>query len=174
MLCCAVLKLGFLRDGLTYGVIVQLIQTIVLGVVVAAVAGWFWRRWRVAQKNAQQKLAMLQFAELQEKLQTEFLAAAGSTGKPRGLRWKNCELHENAIFATDRASNELCCLTGVTVSFEAIEGGGMEDVEAVSNLRSATAIFFFRNHGWTTEGRVIFNLEPEQALERFQETLEAV
>jgi len=153
---------------------VHLIKTIVLGVVAALVAGWLWRRWRAAQKSAQQQLAILQFSELRDYLQSQFLAAADATGKPRGLRWKNCELHDTQLFATDRTNGELYALTGVTVSFEAIPGGDMEDVEAVSNLRSATAIFTHRNNHWTTEGRVVFNLEPSQALEHYKDTLEGV
>lgn len=49
----------------------------------------------------------------------------------------------------------------------------MEDVEAVSNLRCATAIFVHRLGRWTTDGRVVFNLEPPQALERYQASLAA-
>ncbi|MEK6248535.1 MAG: hypothetical protein N2C12_10180, partial [Planctomycetales bacterium] len=58
-----------------------------------------------------------------------------------------------------------------TISFEAIEGGGMEEVEAVSNLRAATAVFFMDGDRWDTRGRVIFNLEPAEAIERFQGVL---
>ena len=47
----------------------------------------------------------------------------------------------------------------------------MEDVEAVGNLRSATAVFAHRRGAWTTEGRVVFNLEPNEALEHFSESL---
>ena len=66
----------------------------------------------------------------------------------------------------------LYALVAATISFEAIEGGGMEDVEAVGNLRSATAVFLHRDRQWTTDGRVIFNLEPAEALARFDATLQ--
>ena len=71
------------------------------------------------------------------------------------------------LFAVDDATGDLIALVAATVSFEAIEGGGMEDVEAVGNLRSATAVFMHRGAGWITDGRVIFNLEPPEALAKF-------
>ncbi|HYO25559.1 MAG TPA: hypothetical protein VEQ85_11500, partial [Lacipirellulaceae bacterium] len=69
---------------------------------------------------------------------------------------------------------ELYALVGVTVSFEAVAGGGMEEVEAVGNLRAATAVFVHRGGRWTTDGRVVFNLSPEAALAHYQESLELV
>jgi len=144
----------------------------VLGAVVALVAGVFWRRWSAAQQRAKRALAMLEFAERRGELQEEFLSAAGATGKPRGLRWKQCDLHEGELFATDRVTSELYALVGTTISFEAIPGEGMEDVEAVGNLRAATAVFIHREDQWTTDGRVVFNLEPPQALEHYAESLE--
>jgi hypothetical protein len=62
----------------------------------------------------------------------------------------------------------------VTIGFEAIEGGGMEDVEAVGNLRAATAIFTWAGADWTTAGRAVFNLEPREVLERYRENLDPV
>jgi len=148
------------------------VKTIAVGVAMALVAGWLWRRWRAAQQQAKRQLAMLQFDESLGDLQVEFLSAAAATGKPRGLRWKQCDLGETKLFATDRANGELFALVGATISFEAIAGGDMEEVEAVGNLRFATAIFVHRQGKWTTDGRVVFNLEPAQTLERFQESLE--
>lgn len=130
-----------------------------------------WRRWRKQQKVARIKLAMLEFGEQRDRLEREFLQAAEATGKPRGLRWKQCDLRPGQLFAIDPQREELYALAGATISFEAIEGGGMEDVEAVGNLRFATAVFAHRQRRWTTDGRVIFNLEPQQALERFQNQL---
>ena len=65
-------------------------------------------------------------------------------------------------------------LVGVTISFEAVVGGGMEDNPNVSNLRAATAIFYLDGESWSTTGRAIFNLNPEQAIERFGQELEHV
>jgi hypothetical protein len=102
------------------------------------------------------------------------LAAASATGKPRGLAWKQCDLQDGLLLARDRATGELLALVGATISFEAIEGGGMEEVEAVSNLRAATAIFSWNGREWTTQGRAVFNLEPREVLERYGKSLEPV
>lgn len=147
-------------------------KVLAVGVVVVFIAQLLWRRWRKAQQGAKRQLAVLEFPDQREQLQAEFLQAAAATGKPRGLNWKQCELHEGEIFATDRVNGELYALVGTTVSFEAIPGGGMEDVEAVGNLRAATAIFVHRGGTWTTDGRVVFNHEPQQALERYAESLQ--
>jgi hypothetical protein len=45
------------------------------------------------------------------------------------------------ILLKDRQTDEICLLTGVNISFEAIEGGDMENVAAVSMLRDACAVF---------------------------------
>ena len=50
----------------------------------------------------------------------------------------------------------------------------MEDVEAVGNLRAATAVFTHNGREWTTHGRTIFNLEPHEVLERHRDSLDSV
>ncbi|MEQ8208461.1 MAG: hypothetical protein RH917_01410 [Lacipirellulaceae bacterium] len=149
-----------------------------VGTALAIVAGVFWRRWRKAQLAAKRQLAMLDLTQEleggQSQLGADFLQAASTTGKPRGLAWKQVELHKEAAFATDRVTGELYAMIDATVSFTAIEGGGMEHVEAVSNLRSATAVFVHRQGSWATDGRVVFNLNPQQAVEHYQESLELV
>ena len=138
--------------------------------VVLLIAALAWR-WRRDRRHLRHDQARLQFKDVSEKLSAEFLVAAAATGKPRGLRWKSCEFSGPAIFAIDPSTQELYALVAVTISFEAIEGGGMEEVEAVGNLRSATAVFVHRGNRWTTDGRVIFNLEPDEALARFEAAL---
>jgi hypothetical protein len=78
------------------------------------------------------------------------------------------------VLARDRANGELIGLVGATISFEAIAGGGMEEVEAVGNLRAATAIFTWTGHEWTTPGKAVFNLEPGEVLERYRDSLDAI
>ncbi|TWU27420.1 hypothetical protein [Bythopirellula polymerisocia] len=149
-----------------HGVIVTLV------VLATAIAfGAMWRLWHKSQVKKIRKTAIQDFEQDRSGLAALFLQAAGATGKPRGLTWKNCELSGEPLFATDRVTGELYALVTATISFEAIAGGDMEDVEAVSNLRCATAIFVYRDQHWTSDGRAVFNLEPAQSLERFQESL---
>lgn len=130
------------------------------------------RRPSRAQRDAQKfELSRRAFHRERERVEAKFVELASSGGKPRGLRWKDCEFEDGVAYARDRKTGELCAFVAVTVSFEAIEGGGMEDVEAVGNLRAATAVFRNKDHRWTTDGRVIFNLKPVQAIAHFQDSL---
>lgn len=137
-------------------------------IVAAVIAALAWRRRLHRKRRA---LARESFPHLRPQVERQFMEAASASGKPRGLRWKQIRFHEGHLFASDRVSGALYALVGATISFEAIEGGPMEDVEAVDNLRAGTAVFVFRNGEWTTEGRAVFNLMPEETLERYQSTL---
>ena len=125
------------------------------------------RKWKLS------KLRDLFFLR-REWLEADFLTRASETGKPRGLEWIDCEFADEVTFARDRSTGELRALVGVTISFRAIEGGGMEHVEAVGNLRSATAVFHSIQGKWETDGRAIFNLDPHQTIRHFQHELEHV
>jgi hypothetical protein len=114
------------------------------------------------------------FGEQRERAERQFIEAVVASGKPRGLRWKECRFHEGQVFAVDRVSGAQYALVGVTISFEAVKGGPMEDVEAVGNLRAATAVFVLQHGQWTTDGRAVFNLLPEETVRRFETTLAPV
>lgn len=150
---------------------------IALGVVVVSllVAGpYLFRRLGQNRGEARQQAARRSFIGQREHLEAKFVDLADANSSPRGLRWANCEFSDGVSFALDRASGELTAFVGIAVSFEAIEGGGMEEVEAVSNVRAATAVFHHTPNGWTTRGRAVMNLEPDQAIEHFSEKLDAL
>jgi hypothetical protein len=114
------------------------------------------------------RTAREQFRARREQLAADFLQAASATGKPRGLRWAACDWNPETAFARDRKTGQLAALVAVTIRFEAIEGGAMEGVEAVGNLRHASAVFFFHQGRWQTAGRAVFNLGPNEALEHLR------
>ena len=116
--------------------------------------------------------ALRQFVRDQSALESAFFQAAASSGKPRGLAWKQCSFQQGVTLARDRANGDLVGLVGVTIGFEAVEGGGMEEVEAVGNLRAGTAVFVFNGNAWSTQGRAVFNLEPREVIERYRESLD--
>lgn len=145
-----------------------------IGVVAAATYFFVWRPVRAALRAARYQRAKKDFHRCRERLEAKFWQLAGASGKPRGLRWTGCDFDDDVAYARDRASNELCALVAVTISFEAIEGGGMEDVEAVSNLRAATSVFRHVGGQWRTDGRAIFNLNPTQTIAYYQDNLERV
>jgi hypothetical protein len=147
------------------------ITLVLLAVVAAILAVLMLKRPLRRRRQAAGREA---FGAQREQAQRRFFEAAVASGKPRGLRWKECRFHDGQVFAVDRVSGALYALVGVTISFEAIKGGPMEDVEAVGNLRAATAVFVLQHGKWTTDGRAVFNLLPEETVKRFQTTLAAV
>lgn len=112
------------------------------------------------------------FFRRREWFEARFLTMASNSGKPRGLEWVNCEFDNAVSFARDKNTGELRALVGVTIRFEATIGGDMEDVEAVSNLRDATAVFRLEEGAWVTDGRAIFNLNPIETIRHFGHELE--
>lgn len=149
---------------------------IYFAIVVTALAltfGWITRGLRSARRVEHSKANALEaFSRHRADLAKTFRAAAQATGKPRGLSWKRCEFAAaTPLIAIDKATGELVALVGVTIAFEAITGGGMEEVEAVGDLRDATAVFHWRDGRWQTEGRAVFNHSPEQTLKRYHQHL---
>jgi hypothetical protein len=116
---------------------------IALGIVVmsALVVLAVWRPLRAAMRAAEYERARKDFHQQRERLEAKFLQLAAASGKPRDLRWTSCDFDNDVSYARDRHSRELRAFVAVTISFEAVEGGLMEDVEAVGNLRAATAMF---------------------------------
>ncbi|MDA1052057.1 MAG: hypothetical protein O3C40_16450 [Planctomycetota bacterium] len=149
-----------------------LIGFVVLVVMLVALAVLVW--WSRRQQASSLKNARATFQLRREWLEADFVSHAQASGKPRGLRWLNCDFDDSVAFARDRRTGRYRALVGVTISFEAIAGGGMEDVEAVSNLRAATVVFRLDGPEWRADGRALFNLNPAEAIEHYQNDLETV
>lgn len=141
------------------------------------VRGWWGSAWGrlhasgESQAQARHDAARREFHRQREWLEARFFDLAAGSGKPRGLRWIDIEFDDAVTYAQQLSTRELCAFVAVTVSFEAIEGGPMEDVAAVSNKRAATAVFRLHRGVWATDGRVLFNLSPADAIEWFGEDL---
>ena len=149
----------------------------VAGIVILALIGAtyaVWRATRRPEKVDNFDRSRREFHLQREHLEAKFFELAASSGKPRGLEWTSCEFDDEVSYARNRESGDLAALVGVTISFAAIVGGDMEDVEAVGNLRAATAVFVYVDQHWRTEGRAIFNLSPTEAIRHFHSSLEMV
>ena len=106
------------------------------------------------------------FQQRREMLEAKFFDMARVQDKPRGLRWLDCDWLNDVTFARDKKSGLLTAFVSINVRFEAIEGGGMEDVAAVSTVRDAVALFHFYRGSWGTGGKALFNMNPQEALEK--------
>jgi hypothetical protein len=156
----------------------SIVEWIVLGIVLSAgiaLSAWWARKHSVCHRLRQMANAQRQFHSMREQLEAKFLDTASRSGRPRGLLWADCEFENDVTFARDRQSGRLCAFVAVTIKFEAVLGGGMEEVAAVSNAKYATAVFYYDpKRYWMTDGRAIFNLNPSEAVRHFQATLEPV
>ena len=121
---------------------------------------------RIMFRTAGPDLLLQQFARHHESLERQYFEQASSTGLPRGLRWLSCDWLTVRILLRDRTTNQPNLLVSINLRFEAIEGSDMEDVAAVSNIRDACAVFQWQNNAWTTSGRTLFNMNPDEAMER--------
>jgi hypothetical protein len=132
-----------------------------VGVLLLVLARRPLQRWgREAQARAARRL----FAQQREHLEARFLQLVAASGKPRGLRWQSCDWDRDFELAREAATGRLAALVGITVQFEAVEGGDMEGWDNVGYLRNATAVFFFDRGAWQTAGKTVFNMNPEEAI----------
>lgn len=147
-----------------------------VGILAAAgLAGWFvWQQQQRRRQRANLDQARVLFRRRREWLEAAFVTKASERGTPRELVWADCEFDDAVSFARDRDSGQLRALVGMTISFEAEQGGCMEDVEAVCALRAATAVFSYGNGTWSSEGRAIFNMNPQETMLRYKHELEIV
>jgi hypothetical protein len=130
--------------------------------------------WIVFHKHPRTEQLRRQFQQQREHLEADFLQLASASGKPRGLRWKECEWGSAVEFARDRQSGQFTAIAGVSISFEAIPGSDMEGLPAVGNLRSASALFIHDGTRWRASNRTVFNLNPEEVLSHFAQQYERV
>jgi hypothetical protein len=148
---------------------------VLIGAAAAAAAlALAWRPLRKFGRAVQVERARELFKLQRERLEGRFLSAAAATGKPRGLRWKDCRWESEVEFVRERRTGQIAALVGVTVQFEAVAGGDMEGVAAVGNLRTASAVFFFHHGAWHTVGKAVFNMNPAEAIEHFRTQYERV
>ncbi len=139
-----------------------------------AVLAILWRPLRAFGREVQVERARELFRLQRERLEAQFMKAAGASGKPRGLLWKDCEWDNGVEFVRDKQNGQIAALVGVTIQFEAVEGSDMEGLPAVGNLRNASAVFFFQAGHWHTVGRAVFNMNPDEALIHFKNQYDRV
>ncbi len=140
-----------------------IILSIVIGAIILSLAIGLrpllnWLQAREARH------AIREFRLRRETLEAKFFDVAAAVGKPRGLRWKKCDWQESVTFGRDVQSQLLTAFASVEIYFEAIEGGDMEDVEAVGTIRDASAVFHYQKGRWGTGGRALFNMNPQDAI----------
>lgn len=148
-----------------------------IGLVLLAFASLIAFRRPIAQawREAEARRAIGEFRRQREQAEAKFFDLARSAGKPKGLEWIGCDwIAEETVFGRDVQTGQLAAFVPVNIRFEAIEGGDMEEVEAVGLLRDAAAVFHYQNGVWSTGGRALFNMNPGEALSRLEGQYEPV
>jgi len=147
---------------------------IIAGFVLLAVVAFGAKPLLTYLRRREAATARRQFKLRREMLEARFFEMASRCGKPRGLIWKECDWQEPVTFARDLESGLLTAFVGVEIHFEAVEGGDMEDVEAVSTIRDAAAVFHYHAGQWGTGGKALFNMNPADAITRLEGQFEPV
>jgi hypothetical protein len=150
---------------------VQVAIALVLLLIVAALLLKPLLQWLLRRETER---AIAQFPLRREALEAKFFDLARQRGRPRGLRWTQCDWQQSVTFGRDLQSQLLTAFVSVEVHFEAVEGGDMEDVEAVGTIRDATALFHYSNGQWGTGGKALFNMNPQDALTRLEGQFEPI
>ncbi len=143
-------------------------EIVVTACVMVAAAAILWKPITRRRRERGIKIAVHSFRIQREQLEAKFFDLARSSGKPRGLRWLECDWLEGVTFGRAVDSGLLTAFVGVNIQFEAIEDGDMTDVEAVGTIRDAVAIFHFHRGMWGTGGKVLFNMNAIDALARLE------
>ncbi len=157
-----------LSSPIFYSILILILLVALVGIVL------FWKPVREARRKKENQKAIELFKIKREHLEAKFFDLASCKGKPRGLKWVDCDWHADVTFASDRETGLFTAFVSVTLSFEAIEGGDMEDVEAVHDLKEASAIFHCQHGLWGTGGRALFNMTPTDAIERLHHQYQPV
>lgn len=135
-----------------------------LGLVLGVFAiRWLWFLVHGIHVERARELFRLQHERFEELL----VKAANETGKPRGLRWIGCEIIGDALLVREAASKAIVALVPVVIHFEPVEGSDMEGVPAAREPRTATAVYTYAKGHWNSDGRVVFNLDPQQTVAHF-------
>lgn len=139
-------------------VLVTVVLVGLLAVGAVPLARWMRRREVVR--------ALAQFKLQRESLEARFFDLASRSGKPRGLRWVRCDWQPACSIARDTKTAMLTAFVSIELHFEAIEGGDMEEVDAVGTVRDACAVFHYERGNWGTGGKALFNMNAEDVVER--------
>src|SRR6516225_7088729 len=90
------------------------LAVLAVGVIVAVI----WHPMRVFGREVQVGRARELFRLQRERLEAQFLTAASSSGKPRGLRWSDVAFDDGLELARDRRSGQIVALAPITIQFE--------------------------------------------------------
>ena len=149
-------------DGMIDGTVLALVYfRAVLWLAIAILFVWDEVR---AGRRADPNRIRHAFVSRRDEWLAKFLATAARAGTPRGLDWVGIMPTGEPLFVRD-ADGTVVALVPVEVRFLPVPGSDMVDVPQAREPRPVTAVF--RHDGeWRTDGRAVFNLTPQQVVDR--------
>jgi len=142
--------------------------------LVAVVVLLLWRPCRAAARDARLAQARKEFHKQREWLEVKFISLATTQGKADAPRWSNCEFDDAVSYVRHRTTGELSAFVEVTMALEGIGHLVTSATDLMSNLQAGTAVFRFDKDHWVTDGRVILNKNPNEAIRYYQNDWEVV
>jgi len=124
-----------------------------------------------------------------EHLEARFVDLAQAAHHRGTARWTDCEFDDAVSYVLNRCTGQFLALVAINVTLPGrkaisndllgsnVAGGaspGKAALPAARVIRSATAVFLFDGVHWTTDGSVIFNLNPMEAIRFYRHDLEVV
>ena len=141
---------------------------------ILAIAVLAWRPLRMAAREGRLTQAKRDFHRQRERLEAKFITLASAHPRPEAPRWIDCDFDDAVAYVRDRTSGELSAFVAVTVALEGVGHSTGSASDLIGNLRAGTAIFRFDTDHWETDGRVILNLSPSEAIRFYRNDLEIV
>ena len=142
--------------------------------LVAVAALLLWRPCQATAREARLNHARKVFHKQREWLEVRFISLAGSQSKPDAPHWSNCEFDDAVSYVRHRVTGELSAFVEVTLALEGIGHLTTSATDLMSNLQAGTAVFRFDKDHWMTDGRMILNLSPNEAIRFYQTDFEMV
>jgi hypothetical protein len=142
--------------------------------IVAVVVFLLWRPCQAAAREARLTQARKEFHKQREWLEVKFITLAGTQGGPDSPRWSNCEFDDAVSYVRHRSTGELSAFVAVTVALEGIGHANISATDLMGSLQAGTAVFRLDKTRWVTDGRVIHDLSPNEAIRAYQNDLEMV
>lgn len=100
------------------------------------------------------------FTKQQETLRTEFRSLL-LTGTTQERRWHDIEWLTEPILHVLPDTNEIpVALVGIAAIYSLDEGDEAPEVQT----QAGTALFYFQDNAWQSNGKVLLNLTPSEAL----------
>ena len=88
--------------------------------------------------------------------------------------WSRLLIDDAVSYVRHRTTGELSAFVAVTVALEGMGALNATASDLIGNLQAGTAVFRFDKRRWVTDGRVIHNLSPNEAIRYYQSDLEMV